>query len=97
MQLNKINQPVFTAVANYSTSSDGSIQARYIVGIAIEHETDHIENFQVLAEQWMYINPEDAQKLLDIPLTSKDVGKKPNEIMSDRIYDHLKTNNQIII
>lgn len=97
MQLNKLNQPAFTAITNYSTSADGSIQARYIVGTGIEHETDGVQNFQLLAEQWKHINAEKAQELLDLPLTAEDVGKKPNDIMLSRIYNHLKEIGEIIV
>lgn len=97
MQLNKINQPVFTAVTNYSTSDDGSINARYIVGAGNLADTGDVPNFQLICESWKYVSKEDAKELMDQPLTADDLGKSPNEIMLSRIYTHLKEKGEIVI
>lgn len=94
MQFNKINQPVYTAVANYSTQSDGSISARYIIGTAT---TEDLSDFQLICESWKHVSAEHAKKLLDLPLTKDDLGKTPNQIMLDRIYTHLKETGEIVV
>lgn len=97
MQLNKINQPVFTAVSNYSTSDDGSINARYIVGTGNLSDTGDVPDFQLICESWKYVSAEDAKELMNKPLTADDLGKSPNEIMLSRIYTHLKEKGEIVI
>lgn len=94
MQFNKINQPVYTAIANYSTQSDDSISVRYIVGTGASED---LSDFQLICESWKYVSAEHARELLDQPLTADDLGKTPNEIILGRIYDYLKANNEIVI
>lgn len=94
MQLNKIDQPVFTAVANYSTQSDGSLSVRYIVGTG---KTEDFSDFQLICESWKHVTAEQAKELMDKPLSTDDLGKSPNQIMLDRIYTHLKEVGEILI
>lgn len=94
MQFNKINQPVYTAVTNYSTQSDGSISARYVVGTGASED---LSDFQLICESWKHVSTEHAKELLDQPLTADDLGKTPNDIMLSRIYTHLKKIGEIVI
>lgn len=94
MQLNRIEQPVYTAVANYSTQSDGSLSVRYIVGTG---KSDDVSDFQLLCESWKHIPAEKATILTEQPLTADDLGKSPNQIMLDRIYTHLKEVGEILV
>ncbi len=49
-----------------------------------------------MISEYKYIDPEAAKMLTEKPLTEEDVGKTPNEIMLVRIYQHLKSTNQIV-
>ena len=94
MQFNKINQPVYTAVTNYSTQYDGSISVRYIISI---DKSEDLSNFQLICESWKSVSAEQAKELLDRPLTKEDIGKTPNQIILDLIYTHLKEVGEILI
>ena len=92
MQFNKINQPVYTAVANYTTADDGSILAKYVVGTGRDEE-GQIVDFVPICETYKYIASEQAMELINAPMTNDDLGKTPNYIMLSRIYNYLKTHN----
>ena len=94
MQFNKINQAVYTTVANYSTQPDGSISARYIVGTGAFED---LSDFQLICESWKHISAEHAKELIDKPLSTDDLGNSPNDIMLSRIYTHLKEIGEIVI
>lgn len=96
MLFNKVNNPIYTAVANYTTTDDGSISAKYVVGTGRDEE-GQIVDFVPICETHKYIPAENASELLNAPMTKDDLGKTPNEIMLGRIYDYLKANNEIVI
>lgn len=96
MQFNKINQPVYTGVANYATADDGSISAKYVVGTGRDEEGE-IVDFVPICETYKYIPVDKASELLNTPMKKDDLGKTPNEVMLGRIYDYLKANNEIVI
>ncbi len=96
MQFNKVNNPIYTVVANYTTADDGSISAKYVVGTGRDEE-GQIVDFVPICETHKYIPADKAIDLLNAPITKDDLGKAPNEIMLGRIYDYLKANNEIVI
>lgn len=93
---NKINQPVYTTLQGYSVLSDGSIQIEHIIGVG-EDTDGEMKNFTRISSQWLTIQAGQAQELLNQPLSKDDIGKTPNEIMLDRIYNHLKSTNEIVV
>ncbi|MEH8064998.1 hypothetical protein P9074_11580 [Gallibacterium anatis] len=92
---NKILKPVYSAIANYATSDDGAINAKYVLGFGEDNEGEIID-FVPMISEYKYIDPEAAKMLTEKPLTEEDIGKTPNEIMLVRIYQHLKATEQIV-
>lgn len=95
MKFNKIENPIYTTIANYAILDDNQIQAKYVIGTG-EEKDGQLVNFAPLATEFKYINGEQAQALQNLPLTAEDVGKNPTEIMIDRIYNHLKQTGEIL-
>lgn len=96
MQFNKVNNPIYTVVANYTIVDDGSISAKYVVGTGRDEE-GQIVDFIPICETHKYIAPKQAVELINAPMTKDDLGKTPNAVMLGRIYDYLKTHNEIVI
>lgn len=96
MQFNKVNNPIYTTVSTYNVNEDGSISATYVVGTG-EDVNGEITNFIKICQDYKHIPNEQAQELLNQPLSKDDIGKTPNEIMLDRIYNHLKSTNEIVV
>lgn len=96
MQFNKINNPIYTVISNYTLQDDGAISAKYVVGTG-EDQDGQIVNFITIAETYKYIGSDKAQELVNAPMTEHDLGKTPQEIMLDRIYKYLKETKEIVI
>lgn len=96
MNFNKVNNPIYTTISNYTLNDDGSISAKYIVGTGTDQD-GQVVDFITICETYKYIASEQAQALINAPMTKDDLGKTPNDIMLSRIYDYLKTNNEIVI
>lgn len=96
MQFNKVNNPIYTAVSNYSIQDDGSISAKYVVGTGTDKD-GQITDFVTICESYKYLTAEVANELVNKPMTADDIGKTPNQIMLSRIYEHLKETNEIVI
>lgn len=94
MQFNKVNNPIYTVVANYTTADDGSISAKYVVGTGRDEE-GQIVDFVPICETHKYIPVDKASELLNAPMTKEDIGKTPTEIMLRRIEDHLRSTGEI--
>lgn len=96
MQLNQINQPVFTTITSYSTQDDGSLNAKYVVGTGDDADGT-VTNFVIITSEYKYIDAQSAKAITDAPLTKDDLGKTPTQIMLGRIYTHLKETGQIVV
>lgn len=96
MQFNKVNNPIYTTITHFSHQEDNSISAKYVVGTG-DDKDGQITNFVVMCETYKYIPADKALELTNAPMTKDDLGKTPNEIMLDRIYQYLKETNEIVI
>ena len=63
---NKILKPVYSAIANYSTSDDGAINAKYVLGFGEDSEGELID-FVPMISEYKYIDPEAAKMLTEKP------------------------------
>lgn len=93
---NKILNPMYSAIASYSTQDDGSINAKYVLGTGEETEGE-VTNFTPIISEYKWIDANTAQEINDVPLTKEDLGKTPTQIMLARIYAYLKENGQIVV
>ncbi|QPB42240.1 hypothetical protein [Rodentibacter haemolyticus] len=93
---NKILNPMYSAIANYSTQDDGAINAKYVIGTGSDNE-GAVTDFTPIISEYKYIEATAAQTLSNAPLTKDDLGKSPQQIMLDRIYTHLKETGQILV
>lgn len=93
---NKILDPMYSAIANYSTNEDGAINAKYVLGTGEDSE-GQVTNFTAIISEYKYIPSEEAKAISEAPLTQDDLGKSPTAIMLGRIYKHLKDKGEIIV
>lgn len=93
---NKILNPMYSTIANYSTQDDGSLNAKYVVGTG-DDSGDAVTNFVIVTSEYKYIDAESAKAITEAPLTKEDIGKTPTQIMLGRIYNHLKETGQIVV
>lgn len=93
---NKILNPMYSAIASYSTQDDGSLNAKYVVGTG-EDIDGEVTNFVVITSEYKYIDAQSAKTIIEAPLTKECIGKTPTQIMLDRIYNHLKETGQIVV
>lgn len=85
---NRINQSVYSIVESFQVLDDGQIQVKYTLGTGSEVE-EQLSDFQPLVSNYLYLDAVNSKELLDQPLTEVDIGKQPNQIMLDRIYERL--------
>lgn len=93
---NKILNPMYSAIASYSTQDDGSLNAKYVVGTG-EDIDGEVTNFMVITSEYKYIDAQSAKTIIEAPLTKECIGKTPQQIMLGRIYNHLKETGQIVV
>lgn len=93
---NKILNPMYSAIASYSTQDDGSLNAKYVVGTG-EDIDGEVTNFVVITSEYKYIDAQSAKTIIEAPLTKECIGKTPQQIMLTRIYNHLKETGQIVV
>ena len=93
---NKILNPMYSAISAFSISEDGSINATYVVGTGEDSEGS-VTNFTPIISAYKYMNNEQAQQIINAPLAKEDIGKTPNQIMLDRIYNYLKSTGEIVV
>lgn len=96
MQFNKILNPMYSTIANYSIQDDGSLTAKYVVGTGEENDGS-VTNFVIITSEYKNIDGEFAKTIINTPLATDDLGKTPNEIILDRIYKHLKEIGEIVV
>lgn len=96
MQFNKVSNPIYTAIQNYSFSEDGSISAKYTVGTGNDQDGT-ITDFIPICETYKHIESDVVQSLINKPLSTEDNGKSPNEIIVNRIYQYLKEIGEIVV
>lgn len=93
---NKILDPMYSAIASYSTQDDGSINAKYVLGTGKDSDGS-VTEFTPIISEYKYIDAENAKTISNQPLTADDIGKTPAEIMLKRIYAYLKESGEIVV
>lgn len=94
MQITKILNPVYTAVTSFSVNADGSLSATYQIGTGVEND-GQVSEFTPLMTEYKYLDQEQAQQLLNVPLTKDDIGKSYQDVMLSRIYTFLQEQGMI--
>lgn len=94
MQLTKILTPVYAAVTSFSINDDGSLSATYQIGTGVEND-GQVSEFSPLISEYKYLVQEQAQQLLNVPLTKDDIGKSYQDVMLSRIYTFLQEQGMI--
>lgn len=93
---NKILEPMYSAIAAYSTQDDGAINAKYVIGTG-KDQGGKVTEFTPIISEYKYISAENATSISNQPLTADDIGKTPTEIMLKRIYNYLKAQGEIVV
>ncbi|MDH2999680.1 hypothetical protein A1D23_06180 [Chelonobacter oris] len=93
---NKILNPMYSAIASYSTQDDGAINAKYVIGTGNDLDGS-VTEFTPVVSEYKYIDSESAKNIMEAPLTKDDIGKTPSQIMLDRIYNYLKDKGEIVV
>ncbi|OOF50755.1 hypothetical protein BKK52_00990 [Rodentibacter trehalosifermentans] len=93
---NKILNPMYSAIAAYSTQEDGSINAKYVIGTGTDND-GVVTDFTPIISEYKWIDVEGAKAINEAPFTKEDIGKTPTQIMLSRIYAYLKENGQIVV
>lgn len=93
---NKILNPMYSAIASYSTQEDGSINAKYVIGTGTDNDGT-VTDFAPIISEYKWIDAESAKAINDAPFTQDDIGKTPTQIMLARIYRQLKETGQIVV
>lgn len=97
MEFSKIETQLYATIDECVVSNDGTqITARYSIGTG-EETNGTLTNYQPIIIEYKYINGEEAEKLINYPITKDDLGKLPNDIMRDRVYKYLKSINAIAV
>lgn len=94
MQLTKILNPVYAAVTSFSINADGTLSATYQIGTGVEND-GQVSEFSPLISEYQYLTQEQAQQLLNVPLTKDDIGKSYQDVMLSRIYTFLQEQGMI--
>lgn len=93
---NKILNPMYSAIASYSTQEDGSINAKYVIGTGTDND-GVVTDFTPIISEYKWIDAEAAKAINEAPFTKDDIGKTPTQIMLSRIYNYLKETQQIYV
>ena len=93
---NKILNPMYSAIAAYSTQEDGSINVKYVIGTGTDNNGS-VTDFTPIISEYKWIDATAAKAITDAPFAKDDIGKTPTQIMVSRIYAYLKESGQIVI
>lgn len=85
---NKLNQPAYAVVTNFTRLDDNSLQVKYSIGIGKETGKELTE-FEPLITDYIYLDGTIADEVLNAPLTSADIGLSPLDLQLKRIYEKL--------
>ena len=97
MQFTKIENPVYTVIEEYAMlDSSNQIQIKYSLGIG-DVVDGQLTNWRPLISDYKYITGEEMEALKNAPITADDVGKQADDIIRNRLYNHLKEKGVILI
>lgn len=97
MQFTKIENPVYTVIEEYAMlDSTNQIQIKYSLGIG-DVVDGQLTNWKPIISDYKYITGEEMEAIKNAPITADDVGKQADDIIRDRLYNHLKEKGVILI
>lgn len=94
MQLNKILNPVYSAITSFAMNTDGSMSATYVIGTGTDND-GQVTDFVPLVTEYKYLSQEQANEIFMTPLKKEDIGKPFQDLMLGRIYSYMKEQNII--
>ena len=69
---NKILNPMYSAIATYSTQEDGSINAKYVLGTGTDNEGS-VTDFTPIISEYKWIDAVAAKSIIDAPFVKDDI------------------------